>query len=114
MSSISTNPEAVPQPYSDITHQLSSSSSSSSGAGATGQPKVIAMERSRVADVQPTVYEEPAGQQAATAPGTGTEAAAEKVPFKEQVNGYAKKFAGKVFRNEDEVRLGEAKLNGEA
>jgi hypothetical protein len=32
----------------------------------------------------------------------------------EQVNGYAKKFAGKVFGNEGEKDLGEKKLAGQA
>ncbi|WVQ64001.1 uncharacterized protein L199_002160 [Kwoniella botswanensis] len=59
-------------------------------------------------------------QQAATAPGSGgvveqpnpnTE---EKVTFKDQVNGYAKKFAGAVFRNDGEKEFGEKKLQGEA
>ncbi|EGG02466.1 uncharacterized protein MELLADRAFT_75449 [Melampsora larici-populina 98AG31] len=37
----------------------------------------------------------------------------EKVGFKAQVEGYAKKFAGKTFGNEKEVAQGEARLNGE-
>lgn len=37
----------------------------------------------------------------------------EKVGFKAQVEGYAKKFAGKTFKNEKEVAQGEARLNGE-
>lgn len=31
-----------------------------------------------------------------------------------QVNGYAKKFAGTIFRNEEEKKFGEAKLEGNA
>jgi hypothetical protein len=31
-----------------------------------------------------------------------------------QVNGYAKKIAGTVFRNEDEKKFGQAKLEGNA
>ncbi|KAK4686693.1 hypothetical protein P7C73_g3426, partial [Tremellales sp. Uapishka_1] len=54
-------------------------------------------------------------QQAATAPGAGEVVGdAPKVPFKEQVNGYAKIMAGKVFQNKNEVKLGEEKLDGEA
>jgi len=53
-------------------------------------------------------------QQAATAPGTGGIVQSEnKLPFKEQVNGYAKKFAGTFFGNKDEKEFGEAKLRGE-
>ncbi|WVW79248.1 hypothetical protein I302_101214 [Kwoniella bestiolae CBS 10118] len=58
-------------------------------------------------------------QQAATAPGTGgvveqPGAEGDKITFKDQVNGYAKKFAGAVFRNEGEKEFGEKKLQGEA
>ncbi|KAK8843382.1 hypothetical protein IAR55_007039 [Kwoniella newhampshirensis] len=57
-------------------------------------------------------------QQAATAPGTGgvveqSTSTTEKIPFKEQVNGYAKKFAGTVFRNPEEKEFGEKKLDGQ-
>ncbi|WWD21100.1 hypothetical protein CI109_105581 [Kwoniella shandongensis] len=55
-------------------------------------------------------------QQAATAPGTGgvvEQSTTEKIPFKEQVNGYAKKFAGTVFRNSEEKEFGEKKLDGQ-
>lgn len=31
-----------------------------------------------------------------------------------QVNGFAKKFAGKVFNNKEEEQFGEAKLQGDA
>ncbi|WRT68963.1 uncharacterized protein IL334_005945 [Kwoniella shivajii] len=64
----------------------------------------------------PTQPVEP--QQAATAPGTGgvveDTSGQEKISFKDQVNGYAKKFAGTVFRNEGEKDFGEKKLDGEA
>ncbi|WWC91299.1 uncharacterized protein L201_006242 [Kwoniella dendrophila CBS 6074] len=56
-------------------------------------------------------------QQAATAPGAGgvvEQTSDQKISFKEQVNGYAKKFAGTVFRNEDEKEFGEKKLQGQA
>ncbi|KAH9816793.1 hypothetical protein DFH28DRAFT_190119 [Melampsora americana] len=44
---------------------------------------------------------------------TSTSGGQEKVGFKAQVEGYAKKFAGKTFGNEKEVAQGEARLNGE-
>ncbi|WWC64117.1 uncharacterized protein I303_106725 [Kwoniella dejecticola CBS 10117] len=62
-------------------------------------------------------------QQAATAPGTGgiveqpnsaSSSNEEKITFKDQVNGYAKKIAGTVFRNEGEKEFGEKKLEGQA
>ncbi|RSH95352.1 hypothetical protein EHS25_000439 [Saitozyma podzolica] len=63
----------------------------------------------------PNVPETTAGQQAATAPGAGGVVdEGTKLPFKEQVNGYAKKFAGTIFRNEEEKKFGEAKLEGNA
>ncbi|ORY26228.1 hypothetical protein BCR39DRAFT_541508 [Naematelia encephala] len=66
-----------------------------------------------VADVDyPNVQDTTESQQAATAPGAGG-VVEEKLPFKEQVNGYAKKFAGSVFRNKDEKEFGEKKLQGE-
>lgn len=37
-----------------------------------------------------------------------------QVPFKEQVNGYAKKIAGTVFGKPEEKEFGEKKLRGEA
>ncbi|WVQ75455.1 hypothetical protein IAR50_005080 [Cryptococcus sp. DSM 104548] len=54
-------------------------------------------------------------QQAATGPGSGglVQDDAHKLPFKEQVNGYAKKFAGATFGNEKEKAWGEKKLAGE-
>ncbi|WVF65659.1 hypothetical protein IAT40_000390 [Kwoniella sp. CBS 6097] len=63
--------------------------------------------------VAPKEFAEP--QQAATAPGTGgvVEETGEKVPFKEQVNGYAKKFAGAIFNNDREKEFGEKKLDGQ-
>ncbi|WVR09137.1 hypothetical protein IAU60_006199 [Kwoniella sp. DSM 27419] len=62
----------------------------------------------------PTEHAEP--QQANTAPGTGgvVSDGTDKVSFKEQVNGYAKKFAGQVFNNDREKEFGEQKLNGQA
>ncbi|WVQ81416.1 hypothetical protein IAT38_003540 [Cryptococcus sp. DSM 104549] len=60
----------------------------------------------------PKDYAEP--QQAATAPGSGGVVdSKEKLPFKEQVNGYAKKFAGATFGNQKEKEWGEKKLAGE-
>ncbi|WWC73185.1 uncharacterized protein I206_107151 [Kwoniella pini CBS 10737] len=57
-------------------------------------------------------------QQAATAPGTGgiveQPKYEDKITFKDQVNGYAKKFAGTVFKNENEKEFGEKKLDGQA
>ncbi|OWZ40192.1 hypothetical protein LQV05_004717 [Cryptococcus neoformans] len=53
-------------------------------------------------------------QEAATAPGGGNMSDhSEKLSFKEQVNGYAKKFAGATFRNPEEKEWGEKKLAGD-
>ncbi|ALO68996.1 hypothetical protein CNF02875 [Cryptococcus deneoformans JEC21] len=54
-------------------------------------------------------------QEAATAPGSGNMTEhSEKLSFKEQVNGYAKKFAGATFRNREEKEWGEKKLAGDS
>nr|ODN90654.1 hypothetical protein L203_01765 [Cryptococcus depauperatus CBS 7841] len=50
---------------------------------------------------------------AATAPGSGGVIDSNKIPFKDQVNGYAKKFAGATFGNAREKEWGEKKLAGE-
>ncbi|EIW67033.1 hypothetical protein TREMEDRAFT_64900 [Tremella mesenterica DSM 1558] len=98
-------------PYSGVTKDKKSNMSNISHAAAIDE-----------AQVQPIVADHPypnvpatgEPQQAATAPGTGTNisdsSVPEKIPFKEQVNGYAKKFAGKTFRNPEEKEFGEKKL----
>ncbi|KIR35091.1 hypothetical protein I352_02358 [Cryptococcus deuterogattii MMRL2647] len=54
-------------------------------------------------------------QEAATAPGSGNISDhSEKLSFKDQVNGYAKKFAGAAFRNPEEKEWGEKKLAGDS
>ncbi|KAH8926496.1 hypothetical protein BT69DRAFT_1348021 [Atractiella rhizophila] len=44
---------------------------------------------------------------------TASEKVTGTIPFKDQVAGYAKKFAGKTFGNEHEVVQGEMRLRGE-
>ncbi|ORX39053.1 hypothetical protein BD324DRAFT_618350 [Kockovaella imperatae] len=72
---------------------------------------------SQVADtVYPNVPETSEPQQGATGPGQGSvvnhEHHGDKPSFKDQVNGFAKKIAGKVFHNEEEVQQGR-ELHGE-
>ncbi|KAG0150565.1 hypothetical protein CROQUDRAFT_104239 [Cronartium quercuum f. sp. fusiforme G11] len=52
-------------------------------------------------------------QQASHHDGNHPSTGEEKVGFKAQVEGYAKKFAGKTFGNAKEVAQGEARLKGE-
>ncbi|KAK1922522.1 hypothetical protein DB88DRAFT_512041 [Papiliotrema laurentii] len=90
-----------------------------SGAGGTaalaGHAQSQPAPPSQVADVDyPNVPERAEPQQAATGPGTGGIVEQDKIPFKEQVNGYAKKFAGTIFNKPEEKEFGEKKLRGEA
>ncbi|GAA5928060.1 hypothetical protein JCM1841_005892 [Sporobolomyces salmonicolor] len=55
----------------------------------------------------------PTDQSASTMPG-GSDAASAKPSFTEQVNGYAKKFAGQVTGKEHEVAQGDALLAGQS
>ncbi|ODN74625.1 hypothetical protein L202_06978 [Cryptococcus amylolentus CBS 6039] len=82
-----------------------------SSPGETPPPSIVA-----AGTFVPAAPVEPAEpQQAATGPGSGgvVPDQAHKLPFKEQVNGYAKKFAGATFGNEEERKWGEKKLAGE-
>ncbi|GAA5873910.1 hypothetical protein JCM1840_000225 [Sporobolomyces johnsonii] len=55
----------------------------------------------------------PTDQSASTMPG-GSDASTAKPSFKEQINGYAKKFAGQVTGKEHEVAQGDALLAGQS
>ncbi|WVN87773.1 uncharacterized protein L203_102968 [Cryptococcus depauperatus CBS 7841] len=73
------------------------------------QPSIVAI-GTGLPSVPPETAEP---QQAATAPGSGGVIDSNKIPFKDQVNGYAKKFAGATFGNAREKEWGEKKLAGE-
>ncbi|KAI9636673.1 uncharacterized protein MKK02DRAFT_45378 [Dioszegia hungarica] len=113
----------VNAPAAASTAPLGTTGGSSSTAPSFSPPKVDESHPvSAVADhAYPNVSENVGEQEAATGPGTGGRSSiqqsgehSDKVPFKDQVGGYAKKIHGTVFGNKEEKELGEAKLHGQA